>query len=149
MKRIWICLAVFLVIGAVLVAASIALTPISKHLAIDYLRKTVNEYSILTLSAETDEGAYVVSPSADFAKTFSFNTWETCKKQRNTETLFVLHLGPQVTLTFSPDGYVAARDNHPSAARGQAAKADAYYSIPSTTTGDILAYIQEHGIPQT
>ena len=153
MKHILILLAAFCAFGALCFIGIFALNsvlPPHDSIQVNRLQMSTGEHSIITLTADTDEGYYAILPSADFANSFAFDTWETCEKQWGAEVLFTLQLGPNITLTFSPDGYVAAKTSSFVVSRGsKVTSPNVYYAISPTTTNNILSYIQEYGTPQT
>lgn len=152
MKHILISLAAFFAFGALCIIgifASDSILPPHDDLQPNRLQVLTGERSSLTLTADTNEGSYTISRSAELTDAFAFDTWKTCEKQRGAEALFTLHIGPQITLTISSDGYVAAHHASNYGGRGRTVSRNAYYSISPHAVNDILSYIQEHGTPQT
>lgn len=152
MKRILIFLAAFFAFGALCfigIFASDSILPPHDDLQVNRLQTLTGERSTLTLTADTDEGSYIISRSAELTDSFAFDTWKACKKQRGAEALYTLRIGTQITLTFSSDGYVAAHHASSYGGRGRTVSRNAYYTISPTAVSNLLSYIQEHGIPQT
>jgi hypothetical protein len=142
-KKRHILFAVLLLVLVVIIAIAVihfAFKPLNSSITIDGLQTATEETDYILV--KIDDTYFEIQGTPEFSTVFEFHTWQQQQHHTTGEPVLVLRFAEAWIVEFFSDGTVTAHNGY--ASRGT--KEDAYYSIPSYITDELIAYINAHGV---